>query len=109
MEATLIDGKPISYSGDISTIVDIQRLLWEACIGRLEVRLALFHGSDHALPLLGGTSDNGLSTPLYISFPLLFIYPKLASIDLHGLFAQCHGLVEFTLSTTRQVQRENQC
>jgi hypothetical protein len=75
MEATLIDGKPISCSGDISTIVDIQRLLWEACIGRLEVRLALFHGSDHALPLLGGTSDNGLGTPLYISFPLLFIYP----------------------------------
>jgi hypothetical protein len=37
MEATLIDGKPISCSGDISTIVDIQRLLWEACIGRLEV------------------------------------------------------------------------
>ncbi len=109
MEATLIDGKPISCSGDISTIVDIQRLLWEACIGRLEVRLALFHGSDHALPLLGGTSDTGLGTPLYIFLPSLFIHPKLASIELHGLFAQCDGLVEFNLSTTRQVQRENQC
>jgi hypothetical protein len=104
MEATLIDGKPISYSGDISTIVDIQRLLWEACIGRLEVRLALFHGSDHALPLLGGMSDNSLSAPLPIFLPSLFTHPKLASIEIHGLFAQCDGLVGFHLSTTtRQV------
>src|SRR5438067_9584641 len=103
-----------SSSGDlsrrsyISPIVDTQRLLWEACIGRLEVRLALFHGSDHALPLLGGMSDNGLSAPLYIFLPSLFIHPKLASIELHCLFAPCDGLVGFNLSTTRQVQRGNQ-
>jgi hypothetical protein len=52
MEATLIDGKPISCSGNISTIVDIQRLLWEACSGRLEVRLTLFHFSDDVFPLI---------------------------------------------------------
>jgi hypothetical protein len=30
-------------------------LLREASIGRLNIRLALFHGSDYALPLFGGT------------------------------------------------------
>ena len=33
-----------------------KKLLWKALIGRIYIRFSLFHFSDHALPLGGGTS-----------------------------------------------------
>ena len=76
----------------------------EACIGRLNIRLALFHGSDHALPLFGSTSASTFRTCVVYNLLLsLVIPPELASIELHCLYAQCGGLVGFSVGTTRQV------
>jgi len=81
----------------------------EACIGRLDIRLALFHGSDHALPLLGSTSATGLGTRLFYNLLLLLVIPpELNGIELNYLRAQCNGLIESSVGTTRQVQRRNQ-
>ena len=81
----------------------------EACIGRLDIRLALLHGSDHALPLLGSMSATTLGTRLFYNLLLLLVIPpELTGIDLHCLCAQCGGLLELSVGTTRQVQGRNQ-
>ena len=41
-----------------------KKLLWKALIGRIYIRFPLFHFSDHALPLGGGTSATARHTLL---------------------------------------------
>jgi hypothetical protein len=56
-------------------IVNYTMLLQEACVGRPNIRRALFHGSDHALPLFGSRSASTLDTCVVYNLLLSLVIP----------------------------------
>ena len=76
-----------------------KKLLWKALIGRIYIRFPLFHFSDHALPLGGGTSATAYGTPFYKFLLKFFVHPLLLGVELHCLSAQCDTLPHFSRAT----------